>query len=35
LILSITSNPLAEFKLGVANFSLSWSPSSRMEPSQP
>lgn len=35
LILSMTSNPLAEFLLGVANFSPSSSPSSRIEPSQP
>ena len=35
LILSMTSNPLAEFLFGVANFSISSSPSSRIEPSQP
>lgn len=35
LIVSITSNPLTEFKLGVASFSLSSSPSSKIEPSQP
>lgn len=35
LIVSITSNPLTEFTLGKANFSVSAPPSSNIDPSQP
>lgn len=35
LIVSMTSNPLTEFKLGRADFSTSSPPSSNIDPSQP
>ena len=35
LIVSTTSNPLAEFRLGRADFSTSPPPSSNIDPSQP